>query len=59
MVPLRRLTWFFQGLLLDYAILVSLFQLNLLPPLRSDTGDSEQLERNMESGTIHQQPLED
>lgn len=45
---------FFQGLLLEYAILVSLFQLFLLPSLRSDAGDSEQLERNMESGTLHQ-----
>lgn len=45
---------FFQGLLLEYAILVSLFQLFLLPSMRSDAGDSEQLERNMESGTLHQ-----
>lgn len=33
---------------------LAILQLFLLPSLRSDAGDSEQLERNMESGTLHQ-----
>lgn len=50
--------WLFRRLLLDYATLVSLFQLLCTPSLNSDAGGSEQLERTLEYGTIHQQPLE-